>query len=417
MKRICIYLGIFLAVVILALPASAGSRRYAQNTLDDWTQYVADEGYEVFYSDIDMIDDENSVSYYLDLEPGSYILIAEGGEDLEDIDMYVYDSDGYELDSDTLADNYPICQIDLRYPEEIEVEIIAYSFVGREYEDYYCFVAGAQYSENYGNQDAYMSDDLQNIMGYWTDWADESNYDVVYTNIGVLSRDESAYFDLDLEPGSYHIYAESLEKEDDIDLYVRDDRGRELQSDTLSDNYPICSFELNSPESVEVEVAPYTYAVGNSTEFAIVVAVEGAGGVTPENIPDRHTPGDEPITDRADYAYVNELRGDYMDMIIQQNYENIYDEIDLLDAGGKTVRITLGRGDYRIYAEGGLRIVDLDMSVYDEDGDVIAEDVLTDNYPVCEFTLYESTSVEIEVYPYEMESGWHEGYYVLVVTR
>jgi len=416
MRKAYIFLSLLMAVMILAVPVIAGSRSYVQDLSDEWIEYAEDEGYEVFYTDIDMIDDENSISYYLDLEPGYYYFVAEGGEDTEDIDMYVYDSDGYELASDTMADNYPICEIELRYPDEIEIEIVAYSFYGREYEDYFCFVAAAEYDEDYGREESYLSDDLEEILDYWEDWVDDSGYELVYSDTGYLSRENSEFYTIDLTRGMYHVYAESLNEEDDIDLYVWDEYGEEIQSDTLADNYPICSFNLRSAETVEIEVAPYTYVRGNSTEYAIVVAVEGGGGMANQPMDDR--PGrDEAPTDRSDHEYVNGVLDDYMDMVIDEGLEMIYDEVELLDEYGKTVQITLGRGDYVIYAEGGLRINDLDMSVYNEDGYVLAEDTLTDNYPICEFTIYESTSVEIEVYPYDMDAGWDEGYYVLVVTR
>jgi hypothetical protein len=98
--------------------------------------------------------------------------------------------------------------------------------------------------------------------------------------------------------------------------------------------------------------------------------------------------------------------------------QNIYDEIDIVgEYNPRTVHITLGRGDYIVYAEAGLRIADLDLRVYDEDGYIVSEDTMTDNSPYCEFSVYESESFEIEIDPYEMEPGWDEGYYLLVVVR
>ncbi len=410
-----------LAVLVAALPASAGSRRYAENLLDDWVEIAADMAYEAFYTDVDMIDIDHTVSYYFDLESGSYYFLAEGGEDTEDIDMYIYDEDGYELDSDTLTDNYPMVEIEIRRAQEIEVEIVAYSFYGREYEDYYCFVAAADVSDidDWRSTD---SGDLDEILEYWEDWAYDSGYDVLYSSTGTLSRDTSEYYEFELESGSYHIYAESLNEEDDIDLYVWDEYYDELASDTLADNYPICSFDLRSSEFVEIEVVPYTYEVGNITDFVLVIAADGNGGLLYDDYDEGHyeppSDYDLPVNDSRDWDYISSVMDDYMELVIDEGYEMIYDEVELIDPyNQRTIRITLGRGDYIIFGEGGLRVDDLDLSVYDENNRLIAEDNMTDNFPICEFSVRESTPVEIDVVAYAMASGWDAGYYLLVIVR
>ena len=402
---------LLLVCMIAALPASAGSRRYASDLADEWAMFAEDEGMEVFYTDVDRISEDHSVSYYFDLEPGYYMFIAEGGEDIEDLDMYVYE-DGHDIDSDTLEDNFPICEIELDYYAEIEVEIVAYSFYGREYEDFFAFVAASEVDSGGG----YAASDVEEIRDYWIDWAEDSGYDVLYSDTGSLARDRSEYFNFDLSAGMYHIYAESLLEGDDIDMYVYDERALEIESDTLTDNYPICSFELSGPDSVQIEVVPYTYERGSSTDFAIVIAAEGRGRILDEEMDGEDYPGR--INDQADYDYVEERRGEYMDMIAQMDLQMIYDEIDIVgEYNPATVTITLGRGDYIVYAEAGLRIADLDLRIFDEDGYVVSEDTLTDNMPYCEFSVYQSESFEIEIDPYEMEPGWDEGYYLLVIVR
>jgi hypothetical protein len=395
-----------LACMIVALPASAGSRRYASDLIDDWADYAEEQGMEVFYTDVDRISEGRRASYSFDLEPGYYFFVAEGGEDIEDLDMYVYDEHGRDLDSDTLDDNYPICEFELDHYAEIEVEIEVYSFYGHEYEDYFAFVAASEVGRS--DDDEY---DVEDIREHWINWAEDSGYEVLYSDTGSLAHDRSEYFNFDLSAGNYYVYAESLLEGDDIDMYVYDQRAQEIASDTLTDNYPICSFELNGPGSVQIEVMPYTYQRGTSTDFAIVVAADGRGRILEGEQPDR-------INDQADRDYIEERRGEYMDMIAQMDLQNIYDEIDIVgEYNPRTVHITLGRGDYIVYAEAGLRIADLDLRVYDEDGYIVSEDTMTDNSPYCEFSVYESESFEIEIDPYEMEPGWDEGYYLLVVVR
>lgn len=414
MKKVYIFTAVILTLMIAALPAFAGSRRYVNELLDEWADYAEDEGYEVFYTNVDEIDIDHSVSYYFELEPGYYIFIAKGGEDIVDIDMYVYDEDGYEITSDELEDAYPICEIEVYEFTEIEVEIVPYEFNRHVDEDYFCFVAGQNIEDVRPERDPDL--DVDDIIDYWVDWADEDGYEVIiYTDAGELSRDDSDYYEFELDSGFYKIYVESLNERDDIDMCVYDDDGDEIISDTYDDNYPICEFEMRRPGFVEIEVAPYEYAEGNSTEYAIIIAVDGDGGILSDG---GGSDRDRPLSDQTDREYVDELMGHYMEMVEEERYEMIFDEINILEEYEPyTMRITLGRGDYIVYAEGGLRIADLDLRVYDEDGYIVAEDTLTDSEPICEFSTRESATFEIEIDPYEMESGWDEGYYLIVIVR
>jgi len=416
MRKLTLMSLLIFVALLLSLPASAGSRRYANDLMDDWEDHAYSLGYDVFYSDVDLIDEDHTISYFFDVEPGWYYFVAEGGEDLEDIDMYVYDEDGYELESDELSDNYPICEVEIRYRQEIEVEIAAYSFYGRAYEDYFCLVAASMplddddYTDSYGEVD--------DIMDYWIDWAEDSDYEVLYSNMGTLERDYSNYYGFDFDRGTYHVYVESLYEDDDIDLYVYDEYYDELDSDTLDDNYPICTFELRYPEYVEIEVAPYEYSYGNETDFAIIIAAEGEGDILSDL--DTYDDGEYDLTinDDSDWDYINEMMGAYMELVEDENYEMIYDEIDILDWNDiKTVTLTVGRGDYIVYAEAGLRIEDLDLYVYDEYGDIVAEDTLVNEYPMVEFSTRHSATFEIDIEPYSMFDNWDEGYYLLVVVR
>jgi hypothetical protein len=410
-----------LMVLAVAMPASAGSRSYANDLLDEWTTYADDMGYEVFYSDVDSINEDDSVSYEFDLDPGYYYFVAEGGEDIEDLDMYVYDEDGNELASDTLDDNYPMCEIELDEYMSIEVEISAYSFSGRESDDYFAFVGASGEYEAPVESDVESLNGTNEIMVYWEDWANEQGFDVIFTDDGSIRTDNSQSYDFELSEGTYHVYAESTDDADDIDLYVYGEDGDEIISDTLTDNYPICSFDMDRRGDVSIEVSGYDFGSGRSTDYAIILASENGGSIlSGDHTGTDHGTTTQPtvVTDQADLDYVNGLHLEAMDQIASEGYQNIFDQVDMLyTTEPEMVHITLGRGDYIVYAEGGLRIRDLDLSVYDEDGDLVAEDTLDDNAPYCEFSTRDSSSFDIDITPYEMESGWESGYYLIVIVR
>jgi hypothetical protein len=174
---------------------------------------------------------------------------------------------------------------------------------------------------------------------------------------------------------------------------------------------------------VEIEVTGFTYGSGESTDFGIIIASNDGGAVLGGDLEPsdghrdsgRHTGR---ITDESDLEYINGVRDGYMEMVADQGYEMIFDEIELVEEETPfPIRITLGRGDYRIYAEGGQRIADLDLRVYDEDGEMVAEDNVSDNMPICEISTGHSQTFEIEVYAYEMNPSFTEGYFVIVVVR
>ena len=415
MKKTALISGLIIAFLLVSVSAIAGSRRYAQDQLDYWVQSAEENNYTVIYSDIAEIRADESYFYTLNLERGYYHFYAEGGEDLLDIDMYVYDSRGDELTSDTLEDNYPICSFELTRAEEIEVEIIAYEFAGRSNRDYFCFVAAME------SPPVILT--TQDILDYWSDWASDSGYGVLGVATGRLRGDSPQTFTIELDSGYYYIYAESIHSSDDIDMAVYDSRGTELASDALSDNYPICEFSMRRAGTVEIEITGYTYGSGNTTEFAIVVATEDdgiilGGDLTPpgRRVGPPSTTGR--ITDEADREHVHNLLSEYMDMVIDMGYEMIFDQVQVAEADTPyTFRITLGRGDYIVYGEGGLRIMDLDMRVYDENGTMISEDNMDDNIPICEFYTPHSQTFEIDVYPYEMDENYRQGYFMIVVVR
>ncbi len=412
MTRTTLFIGLLIAIMLIAIPANAGSRRYAADQLDYWVDNAEGFGYEVIYTDLDEIDDEYTMTYTLPLEAGIYHLYAEGGEDIEDLDMYVYDEDGYELDSDELTDNFPICTFELPYEQEIEVEIVAVDFYGREYEDWFCFVVAEEYVE---------VTDLDDIIDYWVDWAEDYDYDVLTTDTGSLSRNDSEYIMMSLDEGYYYIYAESINSADDIDMTIYDERGDALVSDALINNFPICEFELRSPEEIEIEILGYELASGRSTDFAIIIATDDDGAILGGDLmgtPHGTTRPGGRIDDDSDWEYINDVMDDYMGEIILEGYEMIFDQIEIIEEDSyHTFRVTLGRGDYIAFVEGGLRIVDLDLTVYDEDGDVVAEDYAVSVDASCEFSCRRSTTFEFDITAYEMESGFDEGYFLFVVVR
>ncbi len=415
--RLKILPAVTIALLILTIsPAGAQASIYVESKLQSWITYTADEGYELIYSEVGLISESPSVSFMFELNPGYYKFIAEGGEFLTDLDMFVYDDLGYEIDFDTEVDNFPICEIELEYPAEILVELVAIDFSRDVDEDYFCVLAVGTPADISGGDspDAY---DPGDVINYWTGWAVDLGYEILTSDRGVLNRDNPDTFEIDLERGTYHILSETLRAGDDIDMNIYSKDSDIIAQDLADDNYPMCTFELRQPSSITVEIVPWAYERGNSTEYVIVVAAEGISPVSDYGTY-RHMDPNAIITPEADSDLIDDLMDDYMDLISGKDLTNMYDQTGDLRAGGtEEIRITLGRGSFIIFAHGGLRILDLDVRVYNSEGYVISEDTLINNSPVCEFTSIESGMYTIELDPYEMVPGWLDGSYLVIVTR
>lgn len=258
-------------------------------------------------------------------------------------------------------------------------------------------------------------EDLDEIIDYWIDWAEDEGYDVLDNTIDELYDNESAYYDVLLSEGTYHLYAEAVNDTDDIDLYVWDADEEEIVSDTMDDYYPLVEFTLRRDEWITIEVLPYEYGRGNSTWYGMVLATEDGGEILEidDGADGRTATGDE-----EDLEYVEDLMDQFMDDVADEGYEMIFDSIDIVNWDEIfTYTITLGRGYYTVYAEGGLNIADLDMRVYNDRGRLVVEDTFDDNYPICEFEVDRSSTFEIEVEPYEMASNADAGYFLIFIVR
>lgn len=74
---------------------------------------------------------------------------------------------------------------------------------------------------------------------------------------GSVAEDESEWFEMTLEPGTYEVIA--LSDSDDEDLDMRIWEGDDIVvEDDMTDNYPIVEFTLTRTSTIEIEVHAYT---------------------------------------------------------------------------------------------------------------------------------------------------------------
>ncbi|MCX6645085.1 MAG: hypothetical protein NTY09_01810 [bacterium] len=127
-----------LFVFLLATPVYADTATtYIENEIAEWTEIANNDGFKILETYSGEIGTEY-LTYELELAPGVYHFYASGGENVTDLDMYLYGQDGIPINSDTLPDKIPIVVIKLDEPATVSVELTAYSFTPGSTKGLFC---------------------------------------------------------------------------------------------------------------------------------------------------------------------------------------------------------------------------------------------------------------------------------------
>jgi hypothetical protein len=307
----------------------------------------------------------------------------------------------------------------------------------------------------------YIDDKLQE----WIEYAEDLDYRVIETQIDSIRTTRSYQFDLD--PGTYHAFAEGDRNIVDLDMVAYDDYGFELGSDYMSDNFPYVTFELDSYEEVEFIITAYSFeSMRDRGDFCFVLAREGDWR---DDDYDRDRNRDRRDRDRGDGRddrrhrdyrddrddrgnrddqywrdwsdnwtidwdydwrydsggdwgsgecrdYVEDRLGELRDYAWYMNMDEVMDDVGQIE-DTESYEVTLDRGTYVAFAAGGPWIDDLDLHVYDPWGEVIAEDIEMDDAPAVWFRLEHRMTVEIEVEVFEFGDNHDSGYFCLLLCR
>lgn len=91
-------------------------------------RHVASKGYDTLRSeDSDVLSPGQTMTYTVTLYRGvDYILFAAGDNNIEDLDIYLYDEEGNRVARDTLTDNYPVVSVTPRWTGEFKLQIRNY---------------------------------------------------------------------------------------------------------------------------------------------------------------------------------------------------------------------------------------------------------------------------------------------------
>ncbi len=126
MKKMC--LGAFL-IALSTIPAQAQSyTEVVWTQIQDSYKENAEMGYVVKNYIIGMIQesDDNTWSFYLDSSK-EYLMEGFCDEDCEDLDLYLYDNEGTELDKDIEEDDFPLFFFEPEESGYYKVKVTMYS--------------------------------------------------------------------------------------------------------------------------------------------------------------------------------------------------------------------------------------------------------------------------------------------------
>lgn len=191
------------------------------------------------------------------LTPGEhYGIIAGCDQDCTDIDLEIQTASGEEIDSDYLADDYPVVEFSSTGSHRLLVSMPSCSVSP-------CFYAyrvfrfpggGGGMSGYEARARAELAGNAAQFFPAAAGW--QSAGEPV---LGMLDEGVGDLLDLNLEGGYvYGIIAGCDQDCTDIDLVVSDASGNELDSDTAGDDYPVLEFSVPRSGRVTLEVIMYS---------------------------------------------------------------------------------------------------------------------------------------------------------------
>jgi len=380
---------------------------YIEKEVFDWLSIAYDNGYDVLESKIDVIG-TNDVAWSIDIAPGKYKIYASGGLRVTDIDTFVFDESGEQLDYDNEPDKIPIVEFTVDFRQTILFTISAYSFEEGFDEGDYCFViaslekGGQVFSaERKIVQSGDMVWDDESMMNFaeqslalHESYAAEMYLDVVEKGIVTAGYEEFS-IETTLGPGYYAISAESDPRCTDLAMVVYDSDMRELSADKAVHTNPVCHLYLGEPTDVSIFLDVFSLLPGmEETHIAYLIARS-------DDISDMDRL--EILTFKIENVVTNALN----------NLMEIGRGIEQISARNNVVSIDyqLDAGYYEIYSLGDVFLTDIDMAIYGESGNLIDEDTLPDNYPICYVILDEPETIRIEVTAYEFAGDKHDAHF------
>jgi len=447
---------IITAILLLLLGTSAladEARDYIYGEVAEWTTIAQNNNYNILGTYISTIG-STDVIYSFDLAPGTYHFYMSGGKYVEDLDAYLYDSEGIEIDSDALPDKIPVLVFSLSERTVVDLTTSSWAFVTGYESGYFCLLATCEDEgqifeftgttvemtegpmdvpeiedhsdmdeddddemedeDEYGDEDEYDDDDSGYVVGeadyvgsvessinYWEEYEIEMGHEIVESGMVLVEGDDYTE-SIDLDVGFYSAYASPDLRCIDLDMTVYNEDGDEMAEDHLADNYPICNFYMDREQEIDIDFEVFEYAE-DFDETYVGYIISSLGG----------TDDDE----RMEYV---EEQLDWLMSVSEDAGETVIDSGTGELTGrsmSQTHEVFLEAGDYLIEGEGGLEVRNLNISLYYEDGSFLNEDIYEDAYPMVWFDIAEAQTISFEVTAIDVMEPFDNAFYCWIVSQ
>jgi hypothetical protein len=146
MKRL-IWLAV-IAGIILSIPVIALANRDSDNVeeiLSGLIDQADQESYDIIDTAVDSVDTETNMIYTLDVTPGTYIIYAESGDNIDNLDLAVFLEEDYDNGDDPFAvddldNSTPAVQFDVYEDTTIVALVSGVDFARRQDSGYFCIL-------------------------------------------------------------------------------------------------------------------------------------------------------------------------------------------------------------------------------------------------------------------------------------
>ena len=412
------------ALLFACLPVSASEEEdFILNEIAEWTNVINTNGYTILDIRIGEISDDDLV-WTFELAPGTYYFYGSGGMRVQDIDSYILDESGRELDADDSSDKIPKMKIKLDQPATIQLGITPFSYIEDYTSDYVCFIAA--------------SDGPGEILGFDGDVSDavepppvrnpgEISIDEVYMEEMQFKLDEFLdYRSLD-EPGSVQsgivlvdpadfVYRENLEsgiyqafvftdsRVDDYSLNVINADDESIAEGTLAWRNASANFGIKEASEIALGIDMTFSDETDATEAYAVFLIRPVCGVDEE----------------SRMEYVLDSMDDTLSWMEEQiDYEVITSDYGSLSFNGSPdiLEFELDEGIYYLDCYGGPSLRDIGLILYDSDGGVIFRDERVLSAAFGEIEATEPMTVRAEITAMDWIIDVPEEYYYYVLMK
>jgi hypothetical protein len=209
---------------------------------------LADEGYREMDVFTGSLDDSEDESVWIDLRGSSdYAIVGVCDNDCDDIDLYIYDEDGDEIDSDASTDDVPVLELSTRGSGEFRVRVRMFNCDTEP-----CYYAFGVYRRAGGNNRANNNNSSsggptsqvrRSLRNAYNDMLADRGFDPTDDQFdsSLDSSEEESHWVTLYRGDSYTFLGACDDDCGDLDLFLYDEDGDEVDSDVSTDAIPTVS--------------------------------------------------------------------------------------------------------------------------------------------------------------------------------